>query len=51
MSGCAAQPQLTAVRFLFDRQAEHHLAAAVTPMGRAWRRRRIARSSYTRAFN
>ncbi|MFF8786897.1 hypothetical protein [Streptomyces sp. NPDC015125] len=46
-----ARPHLAAARFLFNRVADRYIAAARTRPGRAWRRRQVARSRYTHAFD
>ncbi|MEV6421831.1 hypothetical protein [Streptomyces sp. NPDC051662] len=50
-TGRDARAQLVAARFLFNRQAERYIAAARTRVGRAWRRRQVTRSSFTKALD
>ncbi|MFI1765128.1 hypothetical protein ACH41H_24150 [Streptomyces sp. NPDC020800] len=46
----AIRGHLTAARFLYHCIAARYVADARTGIGRAWRRRQVRRSSYTRAF-
>ncbi|MFK0047985.1 hypothetical protein ACIQU4_28630 [Streptomyces sp. NPDC090741] len=46
----ASRGHLTAARFLYHCIAARYVADARTGIGRAWRRRQVRRSVYTRAF-